>query len=56
VKQQRVCSLIGDYDAWLDDGSQDLLRPYPASALFVRPVSSYVNKVQNQGERCVEEA
>jgi putative SOS response-associated peptidase YedK len=49
----------GDYDAWLDTANQDvldLLQPYPADALFARPISTFVNKVQNQGPGCIEEA
>ena len=48
-----------DYDRWLDHHDEDtvrvvdLLRPYPADAMIATPVSTYVNKPQNEGPRCV---
>jgi putative SOS response-associated peptidase YedK len=44
-----------DYDAWLTEGEQELLRPYPADLLFARKVSSYVSKAGNEGPECIEE-
>jgi putative SOS response-associated peptidase YedK len=46
----------GDFDEWLDPASpdvQELLLPFPADALFARMVSTFVNKVQNQGPECI---
>ena len=49
-----------DYDAWLDVDQQDaptaatLLKPYPADQMVAWPVSTYVNKAGNEGERCIE--
>lgn len=49
-------------DLWLDpeqsdlDRLQELLRPFPASAMIVRPVSTAVNNVRNEGPQCVEPA
>ena len=51
-----------DYDAWLDADQQDveraagLLRPYPADKMRAWPVSTYVNKAGNEGERCIDPA
>jgi len=51
-----------DYDAWLDPDQQDavrasrLLRPYSAAKMVAWPVSTYVNKAGNEGERCIEPA
>ena len=48
------------YDAWLDTDQQDaakaakLLKPYPADKMVAWPVSTYVNKAGNEGERCLE--
>lgn len=50
------------YDRWLDPDNQDavkaagLLRPYPADRMAAWPVSTYVNKAGNEGERCIEPA
>jgi putative SOS response-associated peptidase YedK len=43
-----------DWDAWLDEGAtlaelRPLLRPYPAEALEMYPVSPAVNNVRSQG-------
>jgi putative SOS response-associated peptidase YedK len=49
-----------DYDLWLDPGEQGverlrgLFEPAAAGVLEMYPVSSYVNKATNEGERCVE--
>jgi putative SOS response-associated peptidase YedK len=46
----------GDFDQWLNPANQDvqgLLLPFPADALFARMVSTFVNKVQNQGPECI---
>lgn len=44
-----------DLDAWLFGGTDaENLRPCPASRLTAVEVSSYVNSVRNQGERCIE--
>lgn len=51
-----------DYDRWLDPGMTnpsrvaDLLRPFDARLMRVYPVSSTVNRVENDGPECVEEA
>lgn len=50
-----------DYDAWLDpdvDGKrvEPLLRPYPHDDLDTYPVSTTVNKPQNDVEECVQPA
>jgi putative SOS response-associated peptidase YedK len=48
--------------AWLDHGQGDperlqgLLRPFPASMMTGRPVSTAVNNFRNEGPRCVEPA
>ncbi|MFK7790556.1 MAG: SOS response-associated peptidase [Phycisphaeraceae bacterium] len=48
------------YSAWLDTDQQDagraakLLKPFPASRMTAWPVSTYVNKAGNEGERCIE--
>lgn len=47
--------------AWLDPQTprrelEALLRPCPESWLEARPVSSYVNRVGNEGPRCLEPA
>ena len=50
------------YERWLDcrgdDASSvlDLLRPYPAKAMRVQPVSDYVNSTTHEGPRCIEPA
>ena len=49
-----------DYDRWLDSDQQDgsraakLLKPYPADKMAAWPVSTYVNKAGNEGEKCIE--
>lgn len=51
-----------DYDAWLDCDQQDahqaarVLRPYAADRMQAWPVSTYVNKAGNEGERCIQPA
>src|SRR5207244_4385321 len=48
------------YGQWLDPACQDrdvllpLLRPYPAEEMLAYPVSTLVNKVQNEDPRCLE--
>ena len=42
-----------DYDAWLDVGGQDLLRP-SAGEMEAYPVSSRVNSPRNQGEALIQ--
>ncbi len=48
------------YKRWLDVTNQDvaslhdLLRPYPAEALYARPVSVLVNNPRNDAPRCLE--
>lgn len=49
-----------EYDTWLDAGAergalQELLLPDARPPLCARRVSTYVNKVANQSERCIEE-
>ena len=49
-----------DYNAWLDPDQQDatratrLLKPYPADNMVAWPVSTYVNKAGNEGDKCIE--
>ncbi|MFN4229859.1 SOS response-associated peptidase family protein [Parvibaculum sp.] len=44
-----------DLDAWLSGrGGEDLLKPCPAEWIEARKVSTYVNSVKNQGEKCIE--
>lgn len=49
-----------DFDAWLDADQQDaakasrLLKPLPAEKMDAWPVSAYVNKAANEGERCIK--
>lgn len=44
-----------DFDPWLSgNASTEILRPCPASWLVAAEVSTYVNSVKNQGERCIE--
>lgn len=48
-----------DYDAWLDTAIDDranlekLIKPFPVKPMTVRPVSTFVNNVKNQGEECI---
>ena len=42
-----------DYDDWLK-GEQIPLVPYPAERMTVRPVSTTINNIRNQGPECVE--
>ena len=42
-----------DYDAWLEEGGQDLLRP-SAGEMEAYPVSSRVNSPRNQGEALIQ--
>ena len=42
-----------DYDAWLEDGGQDLLRPC-AGEMAAYPVSRRVNNPRNQGEALIQ--
>lgn len=43
-----------DFDAWLSGrAGEDLLKPCPAEWIEAREVSTYVNSVRNQGEKCV---
>ncbi len=49
----------GDYDRWLAPGDggadlQSLLRPYPPEEMSAYPVSTYVNKPQNDDPSCLE--
>jgi putative SOS response-associated peptidase YedK len=50
-----------DYDLWLDPGVtdsarvQNLLKPFDARQMRTYPVSSFVNKVDNDGPECAEE-
>jgi putative SOS response-associated peptidase YedK len=49
-----------DFNLWLDPQEQkvqrlrNLLHPAPAGILAMYPVSKYVNKAGNEGEKCVE--
>jgi putative SOS response-associated peptidase YedK len=48
---------VSDYEGWLDPNSGDvshMLAPCPSSELTCYPVSTYVNKVSNQGQQCIE--
>ena len=51
----RMPVIIGsdEYDAWLDAGNQDLLKPCAAEMAAV-PVSSRVNSPRNQGESLIQ--
>lgn len=59
---ERMPVILGpdEYDSWLDPDQQDadaaarLLRPYPAGQMAAWPVSTYVNKAGNEGQRCIE--
>ncbi|HLS28720.1 MAG TPA: SOS response-associated peptidase [Opitutales bacterium] len=46
-----------DAARWLAEGAREnltqLLRPFPASAMEVRAVSSFVNKIGNEGPDCI---
>jgi putative SOS response-associated peptidase YedK len=48
-----------DYDRWLDPENRDaaslsdLLAPYPPERMSAYPVSTYVNKPENEGPECV---
>ena len=42
-----------DYDVWLEDGGQELLRP-SAGEMEAYPVSSRVNSPRNQGEALIQ--
>ncbi len=52
-----------DFEQWLGSGKEDdrqtlselhhLLRPAPEDLLTARPVSTYVNRPQNEGETCI---
>ena len=42
-----------DYDVWLEDGGQDLLRP-SAGEMEAYPVSNRVNSPRNQGEALIQ--
>jgi putative SOS response-associated peptidase YedK len=50
-----------DFDLWLDPGITDparvgdLLRPFDSRLMRVYPVSSIVNKVENEGPECAEQ-
>ena len=51
---------VQDYDLWLDPAAQKtealqaLLRPYPAPEMRAYPVSTWVNKPQNNSPQCIE--
>ena len=51
----RMPVIIGpdDYDAWLDAGNQDLLKPC-ASEMVAHPVGNRVNNPRNQGESLIQ--
>lgn len=48
-----------DYDLWLDPSIDNraklerLIKPFPIKSMTVRPVSTFVNNVKNQGEQCI---
>ena len=42
-----------DYDTWLA-GEEIPLVPFDSERMTVRPISSTINNVKNQGPRCVE--
>jgi putative SOS response-associated peptidase YedK len=46
----------GDYVRWLSDkpDPRDLMRPFPAEPMRMRPISSRVNKPENDGPSIVE--
>lgn len=47
-----------DYERWLSDTTEstlaDILRPYPADAMRMFPVSTFVNAASNEGPACIE--
>jgi putative SOS response-associated peptidase YedK len=49
-----------DYDLWLDPAQTDpaalqpLLDCYPADEMVAEPVTTHVNNVRNNDERCIE--
>lgn len=49
-----------DYDLWLAPGVQEpellqpLLRPYPAEEMLAYPISTWINKPENDAPRCIE--
>jgi len=51
----------GTFDLWLDpeeqrvDKLKALLHPADSETLTMNPVSSYVNKTTNEGEKCIEQ-
>ena len=51
----RMPAIIGpdDYDAWLEDGGEDVLRPC-AWEMEAYPVSRRVNSPRNQGEALIQ--
>ncbi len=42
---------------WLDldraGNAPEILRPYPAEKMLARPVDTFVNKIGNEGPRCL---
>lgn len=53
----RMPVILGQYDlsSWLDGSSGvEVLKPCGAELIEARPVTTYVNSVKNQGERCIE--
>jgi len=51
-----------DFDLWLDPDEhnikilRDLIHPAAPGILSMHPVSNYVNKAENEGEKCIEPA
>ena len=49
-----------DYDLWLDRSVQEpallqpLLRPYSPEDMMAYPISTWINKPENDGPRCIE--
>jgi putative SOS response-associated peptidase YedK len=43
-----------DQERWLNEGPDDLLRPYPAEAMTMWPVSTRVNAPKNEGADLIE--
>jgi hypothetical protein len=43
-----------DQERWLNEGPDDLLRPYPAEAMTMWPVSTRVNAPKNEGAELIE--
>ena len=43
-----------NFETWLNEGPSSLLGPYPSKSMEMTAVSNFVNKVGNDGKRCIE--